>query len=163
MKGYRRFFDPDILLMAILGAFGVGFYMDARSYNPTAALFPKLISVISLIFIVWTIAIRIHKLSRAQPDTGPREEGPVQKMALSPYLSVATMVTYFLLIYVLGFTLVSLLYLLVIPILLGYRKYAIIFIVGMGWIIGFKVVFNYVLHARIPEGLLEGTFRWLMQ
>jgi len=41
------------------------------------------------------------------------------------------MVGYFVLIYLLGFTLVTLIYLLVLPVLLGYRRYKIVLITGV--------------------------------
>ena len=73
------------------------------------------------------------------------------------------MVGYFVLIYLLGFTFVTLIYLLVLPLLLGYRRYKIVLITGVLWTVAFITVFTYVLHARIPEGIVGGFLRQILK
>jgi hypothetical protein len=159
MKGKPLFLDADIVLMAVLGIFAGAFLIETRTYNPTAALFPRLVAIISLIFIIWTIAQRCLTLGR-KAKTSPEaraEVEPTGEGVLAWYWSLATMVGYFVLIYLLGFSLVTLIYLLVLPFLLGYRRYKIVLIAGILWTVAFITVFTYVLHARIPEGIV-GTF-----
>jgi len=165
MKGESFFLDPDIVLMAVLGVFAGAFLIEARSYNPTAALFPRLVSIFSLVLIVWTITQRcltLRRKTKSSPDTklgaGIKGEG-----ALAWYWSVATMVGYFVLTYVLGFTLVTLIYLLVLPLLLSYRRYKIVLITGVLSTAAFITVFSYVLHARIPEGIVESFIRQFLK
>ena len=156
MKGDRRILDLDLILMAILGAFAAAFLIDSRSYNPTAALFPRLISTIVLLLILWTAAHRLWELfGKPQEASSPVEEvAPKQKGVMTWYVSLITIVIYFLLIYVIGFTWAALVYLVVLPILLGYRKYKIIFAIAAMWTVSFVLVFTYVVHTRIPGGLL---------
>lgn len=156
MKGDRRILDLDLILMAILGAFAAAFLIDSRSYNPTAALFPRLISTIVLLLILWTAAHRLWELfGKPQEAQQPVEEvAPKQKGVMTWYVSLVTIVIYFLLIYVIGFTWTALVYLVVLPILLGYRKYKIIFAIAAMWTVSFVLVFTYVVHTRIPGGLL---------
>ncbi len=73
------------------------------------------------------------------------------------------MVGYFVLIYFLGFTLVTLIYLIVLPLLLGYRRYRIVLITGVLWTVAFVSIFSYVLHARIPEGMVGGFLHQLLK
>ena len=165
MKGKPLFLDADIVLMVVLGVFAGAFLIETRTYNPTAALFPRLVSIISLIFIIWTIARRCLSLVR-KAKTSPEvqaEVEPTGEGVLAWYWSLATMVGYFVLIYLLGFTLVTLIYLLVLPLLLGYRKYKIILITGVLWTVTFITVFTYVLHARIPEGIVGSFLRQLLK
>jgi len=163
MQGHSRIFDLDLILMAILGAFTAAFLIDSRSYNLTAALFPRLISTISLILILWTITVRCWKLFHKTQDVSQsREElSAKQEGSMVWYISLVTMVSYYLLIHILGFTLVTLIYLLALPLLLGYKKYKIVFITGILWTAGFLYVFTYILHARLPEGLMGIFFKWL--
>ena len=161
MKGKSFFLDPDIVLMAVLGVFAGAFLIETRSYNPTAALFPRLVSIFSLVLIAWTITQRcltLRRKTKSSPDTklgaGIKGGG-----ALAWYWSLATMVGYFALIYVLGFTLVTLIYLLILPVLLGYRRYGIVLITGVLSTAAFITVFSYVLHARVPEGIAGDFFR----
>jgi hypothetical protein len=161
MKWKSLILDPDVILMVVLGIFAGAFLLETRTYNPTAALFPRLVSIISLIFIIWTIGQRYLALRREAGSSLEREEEAETKGkgALDWYWSLVTMVGYFVLIYVLGFTLVTLIYLLAIPFLLGYRKIKIVVITGVLWTVAFITVFTHVLHARIPEGIV-GTFLW---
>lgn len=163
MKGYSRLLDLDIILMVILGAFCTAFLIETYSFNPTAALFPRLVSIISLVLILWTITVRCWKLSRKTQDVSqPREEVSARpEGSMVWYISLVTMVSYYLLTYILGFTLVTLIYLLALPPFLGYKKYKIVFITGILWTAGFVYVFKYILHARVPEGLTGIFFRWL--
>jgi hypothetical protein len=161
MKWKTLILDPDVILMTVLGVFAGAFLLETRTYNPTAALFPRLVSIISLIFIIWTIGQRYLALRREAKSSpvGEEEAGTEGKGALEWYWSLATMVAYFVLIYLLGFTLVTLLYLVALPLLLGYRRYKIVLITGVLWTVAFITVFTHVLHARIPEGIV-GTFLW---
>jgi|MudIll2142460700_1097286.scaffolds.fasta_scaffold91611_2 putative tricarboxylic transport membrane protein len=165
MKGKPLFLDADIILMVVLGAFAGAFLIETRSYNPTAALFPRLVSMISLIFIIWTIAKRCLTLMRkakASPEAEAETEIKEER-GLVWYWSLASMVGYFVLIYLLGFTFVTLIYLLVLPLLLGYRRYKIVLITGVLWTVAFITVFTYVLHARIPEGIVGGFLRQILK
>jgi putative tricarboxylic transport membrane protein len=165
MKGKPLFLDPDIILMAVLGIFAGAFLIETRSYNPTAALFPRLVSIISLIFISWTITQRCLTLRREAKSSPEAEEGAGIKGggALIWYWSLATMVGYFILIYLLGFTLVTLIYLVVLPLLLGYKRMKIVLITGVLWTVAFISVFTYVLHARIPEGIVGSFLRQFLK
>jgi hypothetical protein len=165
MKGKSLALDPDIILMAVLGIFAGAFLIETRTYNATAALFPRLVSIVSLIFIIWTIARRGLMLMR-KAESSPEaqaEAGPTGGGVFAWYWSLATMVGYFVLIYLLGFTLVTLAYLLVLPLLLGYRRYKIVLITGVLWTVAFITVFTYVLHARIPGGIVESFFRQFLK
>jgi len=165
MKGKSLFLDPDIILMAVLGVFAGAFLIETRSYNSTAALFPRLVSIASLFLVIWTITQRYLALKRRtkhSADTKAKAE-KTGEGSLAWYWSLATMVGYFVLIYLLGFTLVTLIYLLVLPVLLGYRRYKIVLVTGILSTAAFITVFSYVLHARIPEGIVESFFREVLK
>ena len=165
MKGKSLFLDPDIVLMAVLGVFAGAFLIETRSYNPTAALFPRLVSIMSLVFVAWTITQRylaLRRKAKSSPDTKV-EAGIKGEAVLAWYWSLASMVGYFVLIYLLGFTLVTLLYLLALPLLLGYRRYRIVLITGVLVTVTFITVFTHVLHARVPEGIVGSFLRQLLK
>jgi uncharacterized membrane protein (DUF485 family) len=156
MKGDRRILDLDLILMAILGAFACAFLIDSRSYNPTAALFPRLISIVVLLLVLWTAGHRVWELFGKPREVllSVEEAAPKQKGVMTWYVSLITIVIYFLLIYVIGFIWAALVYLIVLPVLLGYRKYKVIFAIAVMWTLSFVLVFTYVVHTRIPGGLL---------
>jgi len=149
--------------MAVLGFFAGAFLIDTRSYNPTAALFPRLVSIITLVFIAWAIVQRCLILRR-KARSSPKAEARIKaEGALAWYWTVASMVGYFVLIHLLGFTLVTLIYLLVLPLLLGYRRYKTVLITGTLLTAAFITVFTYVLHARIPEGIVGSLLRQFLK
>lgn len=163
MKGKSLLLDLDIVLMAVLGVFAGAFLIETRSYNPTAAFFPRLVSIVSLFFVVWTITQRCLALRRSAKSSPDTEAGRKGEGALAWYWSLATMVGYFVLIDLLGFTLVTLIYLLALPLLLGYRRYRIVLITGVLSTVAFITVFSHVLHARIPEGIVGNLYRQFLK
>jgi len=162
MKKSNSLFDLDVLLLLVLGIFAGAFLYDARTYNATAALFPRLVSIVTLILVVWSIALHLVSVL-AKGKRKPEDAPPAgAEGSLAWYWSVAAMVGYVVLIYVVGFTMATLVYLLVLPLLLGYRKYLNILLTGGLSTVAFVVVFTYILHARIPQGVLGEFFRQLM-
>lgn len=155
----HSFFDLDLLLMVLLGAFSGAFLLETRTYNPTAALFPRLVSAATFILVLWTVGLRLWSfLVKAQRKTKSEEEiSTAKEGSMIWYISLITMVVYYLLIYVLGFIWSTLLYLFVLPLLLGYKKYWIVLVTAVLWTAVFVYVFTNILYARIPKGIL-GNF-----
>src|SRR4030095_8451285 len=115
------------LLLAILGGFAVTFLFLSREYNSTAALFPRLIAVASLLFLV---------LSRVSGTSGPAApavapEAPDTGFSLRPPI-LALQAGYVVFIYLLGFFTATLLYLIAAPIQLRYERRAGVIVTGVG-------------------------------
>jgi hypothetical protein len=123
----------EVLLFAILGGFAVTFLFLSREYNSTAALFPKLIAIASLVFLAAGIATRKFSNSRSEASL----------LDFKPSM-LALQGGYVLIIYLLGFFVATLLYLIVAPIQLRYPHR------------GIAVAISVVLTL-----LLAGSFMWL--
>ena len=153
----------ELVLLAILGGFALTFLVLSREYSSTAALFPRLIAVASLLFLVLG---RMVRTSRIRPSPGasrhplPKGEGHVEDLP-SPsgrgwreapgegrILDVRTILAlqagYVAFIYLLGFFVATLLYLILAPIQLRYQRR------------GVAIATSVVLTL-----LLAGSFMWL--
>jgi len=123
----------EVLLIAILGGFAATFLLLSRDYNATAALFPKLIAVASLIFLAAGIATRKSSNMGSDPSLLDFKPG-----------TLALEGGYLVLIYLLGFFVATLLYLIIAPIQLRYERR------------GLAIATSVVLTL-----LLAGSFMWL--
>jgi hypothetical protein len=54
----KSFFDLELVILVILGAFALAFLIDTRSYNRIAALFPRLVSAVTLLLILAYLVVR---------------------------------------------------------------------------------------------------------
>ena len=161
---WRSFFDLEFAIIFILGAFALAFLIDTRSYNRIAALFPRLISTITILLLLTYLSYRFWTLMKEKGPSAEEEGEPPMKEAgsISGNVSLALMVGYFLMIFVIGLTWASLAYLILVPVLMGYKRYRIVAITSILWIIAFVCVFHYILHTRIPQGFLGDLYQWIV-
>jgi hypothetical protein len=159
----KSFFDLELVILVILGAFALAFLIDTRSYNRIAALFPRLVSVVTLLLILAYLVLRLSmSLKEKQPSEAEAETTAKGEGSLSGHVTLAIMLGYFLSIFIIGLTWASLVYLLVVPVWMGYRKYRIVAITSILWVIAFVCIFHYMLHTRIPQGFLGDLYQWII-
>ena len=158
----NRFWNLDLIILALLAGFSIAFMIDARTYNPTAALFPRLVSSVTFILLFISIVQRFWSFfKKDRPVPRPEEVNPSgAKRGLGAGFSLLVMMGYFFSIYLIGMIGASLLYLCLMPLFMGYRKYKVVFLTSAMWIAAFVFVFAYILHARIPAGFLGNVHQW---
>ncbi len=160
---WRSFFDLEFVIVFILGAFALAFLIDTRTYNRVAALFPRLISTVTLLLLLTYLGYRFWILRKEERPSQEETEAPVKgEGSISGNISLAIMIGYFLLIFVIGLTWASLVYLFLVPVLMGYKRYRIVAITSAFWIIAFVCVFHYILHTRIPQGVLGDLYQGIV-
>lgn len=159
----NSFLDVEMFILLLLLGFSAAFLIDTRSYNRIAALFPRLVSTATLLLILGYMAQRFWILFRiGRPVPKSEEEVTVKKEGGLPgYISLVTMIGYFLAIYLIGLTWASLVYLISVPLFMGYRKYKIVILTSIMWVLAFLVVFSYILHTRTPGGVLGNFYQWI--
>jgi len=123
----------EVLLLAILGSFALTFLFLSRDYNATAALFPRLIAVAALVFLAAGIAVRKSGYMGSDPSL----------LHFKPS-TLALQGGYVIFIYLVGFFVATLLYLIIAPIQLRYEHR------------GVAIATSIVLTL-----LLAGSFMWL--
>ena len=159
-KPFKKFifWDLDLLLLGLPFCFATLFLIDSRTYNPTAALFPRLVATVTIFLLVGAMIQHYVKLYLQTPViSGGADDAKAPKKSdgIKWYVNLAIILAYFSLIYITGFVWASLLYLLITPVIMGYRKFKIVVAIALFWVIVFVYVFYVLLQARIPKGLLE--------
>ncbi len=123
-------------------------------YNPTAALFPRWVALASMAFLAGSLGRRFFGAQKPRAEEYD-EEFPQPGPGALPWPAVLLLQTaYILAIYVVGFTVATLLYLIAGPIQMHYRRWAVItgqaiFLTGI--VAGSIILF---FHIRLPSGML---------
>jgi Tripartite tricarboxylate transporter TctB family len=158
------------LLLAILGGFAVTFLFLSREYNSTAALFPRLIAVASLLFLVLSRIGGRRKNSVGNTgsdplrcedshtsETSPSREGsdPIfpTEFSLRPPI-LALQAGYVVFIYLLGFFTATLLYLIAAPIQLRYERRAVVIATGVVLTLLLAGSFMWLFDIQLPPGAI---------
>ena len=130
------------LLLALLGGFAAIFLFLSRGYNPTAALFPQVIAIASLVFLAALVIrtfIGTNRVSETPEDIEAPAGGLISRSAIFGLQGA-----YILLIYLLGFFAATFLFLLTAPVQLHYKRRGIV-----------------LAHAAVLTLVLAGSFLWL--
>ena len=133
----------EVLLFAILGGFAATFLFLSREYNSTAALFPKLIAIASLVFLAAGIATR--KSSNMGSDPSLLDFKPSMLALQGGYVVV---------IYLLGFFVATLLYLIVAPIQLRYPHRGIAVAISVVLTLMLAGSFMWLFDIQLPPGAI---------
>jgi hypothetical protein len=112
------------LLLALLGGFAAAFLFLTRDNNPTAALFPRVIAVVSLLFLT-VLVVRLVVGSNATSESLP--PAVVSRAAV-----LGLQGGYVALIYVVGFLPATLLFLFAAPIQMRYSRRGVVLLHGVG-------------------------------
>lgn len=141
----------EIFWLSVLTIMPLIMLIEARNYPSTVGLFSNGTCYIMLALIVWRVAALIY--SRGPKFTSVSWRKPwLSQGAMSWEWSVVTLMGYFLLIYVVGFLLATILYLIAIPIILRYKnKYLVFSLAGALTLIVWE-------FARLLKVVLPSTF-----
>jgi hypothetical protein len=147
----------ETLLLAVLGGFTAVCLYLTKEFNETAALFPRVIAIASLVFCAVLIFREIWGRRKGNMGSDPsRDESRVDSTEIPqrrgsdpifPFLRpqiLAGQAAYILLIYLLGFFIATLGFLLIAPAQIGYKRSGIVSI-----------------HAVLVTLALTGSFMWL--
>ena len=143
----------EIVLLLILGGFTAAFLFESRQYGEMAAFLPRLVSVASLVLLALALAVQIFRKAKS----GGREgEAPAAWAADAvPWpAALATQVGSIVLIFFVGFPVATLIYLLVAPFQMHYRRWKIM--VPFAFLLTAVTVasFTHLFSVRFPGGLL---------
>jgi hypothetical protein len=137
-----------------LGGFAALFLILTWDYNPTAALFPRWVAVASILLVLTSVGNRIFGKPKARLQSDD-EEFPQPGPGAMPWPSVlALQAGYIFAIYLVGFTFATLLYLILGPIHMRYRRWGVIAAQAVFLTIIISGSFIWFFHIRLPKGIL---------
>jgi len=122
-----------------------------KDFNPTAALFPRLVAAFSLFCIALSLVFQFMGKGETAPPEKAREQNPE---SVSWPATLTLQGGYIILIYVIGFSAATLFYLLLSPWQMHYRRWGVILLHGLLLTLSVAVSFHWLFHVRLPKGLI---------
>jgi len=140
------------LLLVLLAGFAAGFLALSSDYNPTAALFPRLVAIVSLLLV---IALVVQQLRPQGSSPGGSAQTIVAgKGAQSPVAVFAFQGVYLLLIYTFGFFCATLFFLFMAPLQMGYRRWRVLILESAFMTFALAGSFLWLLNVPLPAGVI---------
>lgn len=164
VRGSKKY-NIELFMICLFNVFAIVFLFQVRNLNQTAALFPRIVSTFVLILGVSALISRLwpRKKQSPAPENSEKvgENDTMQPLVkkegtLSWLVSLFWVGVYFLLLFIVGFVLATLLYALVVPVAMeGFNKRnvrtGIIFALLMALaMMGFERAF----YIDLPQGWL---------
>ena len=154
MASYKRISFLEILLLVILCGFALAFLLETTKLQQTAALFPRLVAEASLFVFVIALAFRLLKSGEATVQHATSISAKKPPNATSFGAALTLQAAYLAAVFLLGFPIATLMYLVVCPRLMGYQRWRILLPYSVLLTSAVFLAFAYVLHVRFPGGLL---------
>jgi hypothetical protein len=142
----------ELILLSVMTFILVLFLITARDYSPGAALFPNLVSAAGLIFILWRFLIIVRHLSLGGLNW--IRSTALLSGKMSWQWSAALMGACILSMYVLGFIMGSILFVVAVINLSGDRKWVRSIIIGISTAVAMYFLAK-IVHLQLPLGFLE--------
>ena len=142
----------EALLLALLGGFAAAFLILSKDYNSTAALFPRLVAIVSLLSLA---ALIVQGFTSPGSSTASDEQlieasvGTVSRPAV-----FALQGAYILLIYVVGFVVATSLFLLIAPIQMRYKRWRVVAVQSIVVTLAVAGAFLWLFDIRLPAGII---------
>ncbi|GEM_PF-2193083 len=146
--------NADNWLLGALGAMAVVFFVQTFGYRPAAALFPRIVSTVVAALCFYELGVNLWTFLAARSKTRPR--GDAARGGAAWYWVFLSLVIYVGLIYLVGFNFATAIYLIAFPIMVGYRRWAIVLVTAIVLTVLVDVGFGRFLHVPLPAGLLGG-------
>jgi len=159
----KQIFVDRIFLGVLVVFFGV-ILQQSVGMSRTASLMPRLFSVIGILlcFLVFLTGIAKEKKAalKASEGEGKKEEkdwrtaGQTAEKGLPLYVTVGSVIGYFLLLIFLGYIVSSIIVMFAIPFLMNYKKRLTAIIVALVSTLVLFFAFRYLFSVPLPLGLL---------
>jgi len=140
------------ILLGVVSFIFIAFLITARQYTPGARLFPDLVSIAGLFFVLWRFLASFRHLSVG--DLSWISQATLSGGKMSWQWSLVLMGGFILSLYVLGFVVGSVGYVFLVIILSGDRRWGRSLLIG-GSTAGSMYLLAKIVHLQLPLGYLE--------
>src|SRR5262245_23527999 len=138
--------------LVLLGGCAVLFLVISRSYNPTAALFPRWVAITSLLALA---ALTVQLVRRRDFSSAPDEQATEPAFeTVSPTAVLAAQGVYIVLIYLFGLFAATLLFLVVAPIQMRYSRWGVVLAQSIVLTVVTVGTFLWIFQAELPRGVV---------
>jgi hypothetical protein len=161
-KSQLRF---EVATIAGIGLFAAVFLIRTYDYPRRAALFPRGISIIILFLLLLFIASRVRRYlkkkgasAKEAPSQTAEGEDSGRRQAMPWILTFGIAAGFLILIYLIGFAVAALCYLVTHIYLTGYRNHKVVWLYAL--VIGMALIsFEYLFAVSLPKGILVEMIR----
>lgn len=140
------------VLLGVVSFVFVAFLITGRQYSPAARLFPELVSTAGCLFVLWRIGATFRRISLG--DLGWIREAKLWGGRMSWHWSLVLMGGFILSQYVLGFVVGSVVYVTLVIVLSGDRKWGRALLIG-SVTAACMYFLARIVHLQLPLGYLE--------
>lgn len=142
----------EAFLFAILAGFSALFLLVTKDYGATAALFPRVVASVSLVFIALDILWNYFRAGKRRAESKGKTFAQLSNNGWT--LPLALQASYIGLIYIAGFALATIIYLIACPWQLRYRNWIVMLLHAVALTFAIVYTFHFVFLVRLPKGLL---------
>lgn len=158
MKKYLMRFET--VAVGTIGLFSALFFIQTYNYGRRAALFPRIVSLMVLILVLFYIFSRIRRMLKKKGTLSKKEpvQAGVVAQADQPQgvnwtLTFGAGIGFCILMFLIGFGLSTVCYMVTHTYLAGYRKHKIIFLYALAMGVT-MVLIGYAFMIPLPKGVL---------
>ncbi len=152
---YVRFFIHEYLFAFLSAIFLICYWVSAHGLPKAAIQYPIVISIITVIFIVWNVYHSIVNFKNvAHLDMSAKVFDIGFNLSKTKLVVIAATALYIIAIVFIGFVVSTFVYLLCTAFYLGARKILPLFVFAAGLTGFFYLVFRIALAVRLPTGIL---------
>jgi len=158
----KQYLNLETGMIVAMLLFGGIFFGSTYTFPETAALLPRIISSFMLFSVLLYIVVKrfgskkppAAQQQKEQVKPEERAEKSNRSQGINWYISSLLMFCFFALVYLTGFEFATFAYGAIIPYLLGYRNYKMIFLFATGMTAIIILVFGRLFMIPLPAGLL---------
>ena len=154
-KQFNKVYMDTIILAVISVLLAMEFIMSF-SINPNAAQVPKMITGAGLVLCVIEAISQVKKIVTGKYETLKSEGAGHQ--TLSWYMNLVLIAGYIAALSTIGFIPSSLVYLVLMPALMGYRKWKVVIPFAVITTVVLYLSFTYAFRVELPLGILLENF-----
>lgn len=148
----------DTFFLVFISLFSIGVYIVAGTYVSEAAQFPKVVSAFTIILTCFESVFRFRGKKLQVQENGEAPQKDTHEKSMADYqenwlLLLGLMFVYYFLVTRIGFYIVTTIFLVITPWLLGYRKLKIVIPVAIITTITVWVVFGRFFYVPFPKGM----------
>jgi hypothetical protein len=143
----------EAVLLILFGGFAAVFLILSKDYNSTAALFPRCVAIVSLLSLA-ALIVQLFSHSVRSSRASDKEIIETSAGAVSRPMVFGLQGAYILFIYVLGFFAATLLFLLIAPIQLRYKRWRVVVVQGLVVTLVVAGSFLWLFGIQLPAGVI---------
>lgn len=145
----KKVLTVDFCILVILAAVCLYMFFGGMPLDRETKMFPQIISAITFIFCMYAMAARLLAKPKAE-----KKSKEAAKTGIKHLLFTGVSIAYVLLLTPLGFIISSIALFIVLPVILGNKKFKVIIPMAIIATMLFYLIFKQLFFVNLPQGLL---------